>query len=66
MGDIETYVGTREAAELAGLAQSHVRLLCNTGRIEGARKAGRDWMVPRSWAETFRRSNKGRTGRVVR
>ena len=35
---------TREAAEILGLSQSHVRLLARTGKIE-AKWIGRDWVV---------------------
>ena len=35
---------TKEAAELLGLSQSHVRLLARTGKIE-AKWIGRDWIV---------------------
>ncbi len=35
---------TKEAAELLGLSQDHVRLLARTGLIK-AKKVGRDWVV---------------------
>ena len=35
---------TKQAAEILGLSQSHVRLLARTGRIE-AKWIGRDWVI---------------------
>jgi len=35
---------TKEAAEILGLSQDHVRLLARKGVIE-AKKVGRDWVV---------------------
>ena len=35
---------TREAAEILGLSQDHVKLLARKGLIE-AKKIGRDWVV---------------------
>jgi len=35
---------TKEAAEILGLSQSHIRLLARTGKIE-AKWVGRDWVV---------------------
>ena len=64
----DDYVGTKRAAELAGIDQTHVRLLCARGKVDGARKLGRDWLVPLAWAETFQRERrpKGGVDRVVR
>lgn len=68
MGDIDDYIGTKEAAALAGINQGHLRRLCIAGKVDGARKAGRDWMIPRSWLVTFQRERrpKGGLDRVVR
>ena len=41
-----TQITTAGAAEELGLEVSHVRRLCIAGRIQGARKWGRDWMIP--------------------
>jgi len=35
---------TKEAAEILGLSQSHMRLLARTGKIE-AKCIGRDWVI---------------------
>lgn len=35
---------TREAAEILGLSQDHIKLLARTGHIK-AEKVGRDWVV---------------------
>ena len=43
---IDSFVTVEEAATETGYHKSHIRLLCRTGRIEGATKVGRDWMVP--------------------
>jgi len=33
-------------AARAGLNVSRIRLLCSQGRIRGAHKVGRDWVIP--------------------
>jgi hypothetical protein len=35
-----------KAAEALGLDPSWLRLMCRTGRVKGAAKHGRDWMLP--------------------
>ncbi|NER26368.1 MAG: helix-turn-helix domain-containing protein [Symploca sp. SIO1C4] len=39
-------IGTAEAAELLGISTARVRLLLKQGRIEGAYKIGRFWVIP--------------------
>ena len=39
-------IGTRDAAELLGVSQRRVRVLCEQGRIKGAVRIGRSWAVP--------------------
>ena len=39
-------MGTKEAAELWGLTPRRVGTLCNSGKIAGAVKDGRDWKIP--------------------
>ncbi|NEO29369.1 MAG: helix-turn-helix domain-containing protein [Symploca sp. SIO3C6] len=39
-------VGTAQAAELLGISTARVRLLLKQGRIEGAYKIGRFWVIP--------------------
>lgn len=36
----------KEASEKWGISDSRIRLLCREGRIEGAKKIGRNWAVP--------------------
>lgn len=40
------FVTIREAARRDGRAATTLRQLCLTGRVPGARKLGRDWIVP--------------------
>lgn len=40
------YLKVREAAELWKVSERRVRLLCDQGRIEGAKKFGHSWMIP--------------------
>lgn len=42
------YMLLREAAEMWGLSMRRVQTLCADGRIPGALRAGRDWMIPTS------------------
>ena len=45
MTDIR-YISTKEAAGIMGLSTRRVVGLCNAGKLEGALRKGRDWMVP--------------------
>jgi len=39
-------IGTKEYAQLHGLSQVRVRQLCEAGRIPGAQKVGKTWIIP--------------------
>ena len=39
-------ITARDAAKLLHLKPVTIRLLCRAGRIEGAEKIGRDWIIP--------------------
>lgn len=40
------YVGTKEVASILGISVERVRLLLKQGRIKGAFKIGRVWVIP--------------------
>jgi excisionase family DNA binding protein len=40
------FVTVEDAALRAGVSRQRVRLLCKQGRLPGARRFGRDWLVP--------------------
>lgn len=40
------YISIEEAAKKWGLSKRFVQLLCSNGRIEGATRLGRAWMIP--------------------
>ena len=42
------YIGIDEAAKKWGLSKRFVQLLCANGRIEGAARLGRAWMIPKN------------------
>ena len=41
------YIGIEEAAKKWGLSKRFVQLLCSEGRIKGATRLGRAWMIPK-------------------
>jgi len=51
-------ITAREAAEKWGTSLRNVQDLCKRGRIEGARRIGRDWMIP---AQALRPADARRT-----
>ena len=51
------YLTIRQVAEQWNLSQRRVQILCTQGKIEGAVRLGRDWMIP----ENARRPADGRT-----
>lgn len=40
------FLSTTQAAEKFGISARRVALLCEQGRIEGAQKAGANWIIP--------------------
>ena len=53
---INGYKSIKEIAELWNLSPRRVREMCADGKIEGATKIGRDWVIP----ETAKRPVDGR------
>lgn len=43
---IDGYINISEAAEKWGISTRRVQVLCKNGRIEGAAKLGREWVIP--------------------
>lgn len=42
------YIGITEVAKKWGLTPRNVQMLCSNGRIEGATRFGRNWMIPKN------------------
>ena len=40
------FITTKQAAELWGISQRRVAILCEQGRIRGVKKAGIVWLIP--------------------
>ena len=40
------FITTKQAAELWGISQRRVSILCEQGRIDGVKKAGIMWLIP--------------------
>jgi hypothetical protein len=40
------FMTTKQAAELWGISQRRVAILCEQGRIDGVKKAGFVWLIP--------------------
>ena len=59
------FITTTEAAEIAQIHPGYLRQLLSWGQVAGAQKAGRDWLIPREWAETFQRQRKKRLDKRV-
>jgi excisionase family DNA binding protein len=43
------FITAAEAAKMAGVTSRYIRTLCNEGRIRGAERLGRAWIVPKSF-----------------
>jgi hypothetical protein len=44
-----TYISTLHAATSVGLSRDRIRVFCATGRIPGAVKIGKTWLVPKKF-----------------
>jgi len=40
------FITTKQAAEIWGISQRRVAILCEQGRIKGVKKAGIVWLIP--------------------
>lgn len=41
-----TYASVQEAAQMLGVTERYIRKMLVGGRIQGAVKTGRDWLIP--------------------
>jgi excisionase family DNA binding protein len=39
-------ISVQAAAQVLGVSERHVRRLAQVGRVQGAKKIGRDWLIP--------------------
>jgi hypothetical protein len=42
------FMGAKEAAEQWGITQRRVEALCVSGRVNGAERIGKMWLIPKS------------------
>lgn len=52
-------ITTKEAAAIIGYLPRSVKTLCQRGKLPGARKVGRDWLIPRASAEGYVKGPQG-------
>lgn len=48
-------ISAPEAGKILGLTAVRVGVLCRQGRFDGAEKIARNWVIPRSSVENFKR-----------
>ena len=48
MEELIDYIKISEAAQMWGVTERRVQVLCASGKIEGVIRLGRDWMIPKS------------------
>ena len=53
------YLTTKEAADYRNLSQVHIRQLCSEGKLQGAERAGRAWIIPKKSVEDYVPGPKG-------
>lgn len=41
------YISVKEAVELWGVSERWIQKLCGEGRIDGVKRFGRSWMIPK-------------------
>ena len=46
---LQDYVTLREASEITGLSEHNLRYWCSKGKIKGAIKLCKTWIIPRSF-----------------
>ena len=58
------YLTTKEAAVLKGLSIVRIRQFCDAGRIAGATKFGRDWLIPLTGLQSLEIRKQGKPGHI--
>lgn len=58
--EVEKLYSIAETAEILGLQPARTRELCRQGRLPGAQKIGRDWIVPESGIKAYKPGAPGR------
>ena len=53
VSSLDDYISLSEAARIIERHPKHLALLCRQGKLEGARKIGRDWVVPRESVQNY-------------
>ena len=48
LDDFDEILTSKEAAEILGMAQGYVAELCASGKLPGAVKKGKTWLIPKS------------------
>ena len=59
------YLDTPSAARQLNVTDARVRKLCLDGRLDGALKTGRAWLIPKISIENFTRQKRGRKKSTV-
>jgi excisionase family DNA binding protein len=52
MTTIPDYITARQAAKLCKVSVRRIQVLAEAGRITGAKKLGRDWLIPPGFTVT--------------
>ncbi|MDR1481542.1 MAG: helix-turn-helix domain-containing protein [Synergistaceae bacterium] len=54
------YLTTPEASEISHKCESFIKRLCRDGRLLGAKKLGKTWLIPRTSIESYTPGKRGR------
>lgn len=57
------YITAKEAAEKWGISQRRVQVLCEQDRVDGAKRHGWAWAIPKDAPKPADARLKGKTGR---
>ena len=59
MNKLEDFMTVTEAGKKLGLTSQRVSTFCRQGRLNGAKKIGHYWIIPRESVERFKRQPPG-------
>jgi hypothetical protein len=57
--ELEEMLTTDQAAQMLDRDKTHVALLCRRGKLQGAKKIGRDWVIPKVSIENYQPGESG-------
>ena len=57
--NIDDFISMEEAVEISGYTKQAIRYLCRCNKLDGARKLGNRWLIPREALKNYKPAPRG-------